>query len=173
MALTIIDDVGSANSNSYISLADANLYFEARANSDSWNDLADDEDKKRYLLTATQLIDYEDFAGSRQSATQALKFPRTGLPYQDGISIDGIIPLQVQRAGCEMAIHLIDTDMSKLDTTNAPIESVKVGSVQLDYKIDSNDNSTVPSDTLPPFVVKLLAPFSKSISGNTQGTASR
>ena len=173
MAITLIDDVGSALSNTYIDLPDAELYFESRINSEVWDNITDDEQKKKALVSAARQIDYETFEGQRTNTTQALKFPRRYLPLQDGVSIDNIIPTQVKQAQCELAIHLLSVDMSKLETTNAPIEKVRVGGVELNYKLDKNDNLTVPATQLPPFVVSLLAPFAKTITSGGIMTVGR
>lgn len=61
--------------NSYISVADANAYFNECLYSDLWT-AASDDDKEKALIMATKRIDRLAFKGRKAYANQALKFPR-------------------------------------------------------------------------------------------------
>lgn len=84
--------------NSYISVADANTYFEDRLDADEWIN-ADDTVKAKALITATRSIDREPLIGKKYSDDQTLQFPRL----TDGASI----PQIVKDACCEEALFLL------------------------------------------------------------------
>ena len=159
--------VGGVDSNSYVTLDEANTYFLSRANSTAWNDITDDEIKKSLLISATDRIDFESFDGFLVDTAQSLSFPRYDLPLLDGRDVDSIIPKQIKKAVYELAIHINGTDISKPDLTNAPIEQVRVGGIDVKYKLDKNDNATSSSQELPPFVLYLLDPLSYTAGSGT------
>ena len=77
MAFVVEDGTGLTNSNSYISVADADTYFSDRNNT-VWAALSTTQ-KEAYLIQATQYIDavYSDrFSNIKLKSTQALEFPR-------------------------------------------------------------------------------------------------
>lgn len=161
MAIIIDATVGGANSNSYISLEDANTYFSYNLYGENW-DNADDETRKKALVSATRRIDYEKFYGYRSSENQSLQFPRAGIGYLDGIYVDNIIPQQISEATCELALYMLSTNMSKPSVNTSNIQSVKAGSLAVEYAIDKNDNVSRPNNELPPFVLALIQDFSNT-----------
>lgn len=163
MALTIDATVGGANSNSYVTLLEANNYFEARLYSDTWNNAQDDV-KNRALVMATRRIGQETFYGDRATDTQKLPFPRINIGRLDGVELDNTIPDILKEAQFELAIHLLTVDMSKPSVDTSNIKSVKVGSLAVDYAIDQNDNVSQSFDSLPPFVTSLLANLSRTVA---------
>jgi len=69
MAATIV--VGT---NSWLTLAEAETYFESRINADDWNNLPDDNTKNQYLITAYNWLFYDPGFFAPASATeQAVK----------------------------------------------------------------------------------------------------
>ena len=163
MALVIDATLNGANSNSYVTLAEANTYFDSRLHVATWT-AATDDDKNRALVMATRRIDQEDFYGDRETTTQALKFARINIGYLDGILLDSTIPLMLKEAVYELAIHLLSTDMSQPSVDTGAISEAKVGSIAVKYAIDRNDNVSTSYDELPPFVESLLADLSKTVS---------
>lgn len=162
MALDIdATPIGTSTNNSYVTLAESNTYFDSRLNVTDWTGATDDI-KNRALASSTRQIDYNDFYGDREFDTQALKFPRTGLGTLDGVELDSIIPIQVKEATYEMALYMLSVDTSK-PSTDGVVTKEKVGSLEIHYKYDSNDNLTQSSNTLPPNVLALLAELSPSI----------
>ena len=75
MAATINATLKSETANSYVTLAEANSYFETVPESSTWTDKTDDQ-KNRSLISATRWIDGFVFYGDRCDSGQALKFPR-------------------------------------------------------------------------------------------------
>ena len=144
MALIIDATLNGANSNSYVTLIEANEYMETRLHSQVWND-ANEDDKNRALVMATRRLGYEKYYGDRETTTQKLVFARVNLDYLDGILLDGIIPEQLKEAQMELALHLLETDMSKIgtDTSSLKKESVSVGSITTNKEFVIDDNSRV------------------------------
>lgn len=172
MAITLDATQGGANSNTYLTLAEAETYFEGRLHVEVW-DSSTEDNKNRSLVMASKRISQEAFFGDRQNDTQKLSFPRVGLSYLDGVYLDGIIPEQIKEAQCELALHLLQTDMSKPSVDTSNIKSVKVGSIGVDYAIDNNDNVSRGYDELPPFVTSLLSDFSRTVSSGGFFTVTR
>ena len=85
MAATINATVKGENANSYVTLTEANTYFETVPDSSTWTNKTDDQ-KNRALISATRWIDSFVFYGDRCDDGQALKFPRNN--YQvDGVEL--------------------------------------------------------------------------------------
>src|SRR4051812_25245649 len=117
----------SAMPPTYVSLGEANDYFDWRLNSAAWNEASND-DKCKAIVTATRAIDRLNFAGLRTSdfarlgtsisvsgcttapaildpssdtpaPGQPLEFPRNG---------SSTIPADIKYATCEIALALLD-----------------------------------------------------------------
>ncbi len=84
MALTVEDGSGVSGANSYISVTDADTYFSTRHDS-GWAAAATN-DKERVLILAADYMRQAwrlKWRGSLVSATQALSWPRSGVPVPD------------------------------------------------------------------------------------------
>lgn len=172
MAIIIDATQGGTNSNSYVTLLEADTYFEARLHVATWTNSTDD-DKNRSLVMATRRLEQETYYGDRATSTQRLKFPRLNIGYLDGILIDNTIPEQLKEAQYELALHMMATDMSKPSVDTSAMKSVKVGNIAVDYAIDSNDNVSQGYDVLPPFVLSLLDDFSRTVNSGGSFMVSR
>ena len=151
---TIDDTVGGSSSNSYISLANANLYFDNRLYSEVW-ECEKIPNKQKALITATKHIDYKfDFFGIPADLNdQALDWPRNIVYDQDGQLVDGtIIPVFVLDATCELAIELLKEDRVS-DYSNKGLDSIKVGPIDIDFDSDYDQN------LLPDTVLEMLSFF--------------
>ena len=85
MAATIIATLKSETANSYVTLSEANDYFDTSPDASTWTNKTDDQ-KKRALISATRWIETLVFYGDRCDESQALKFPRNN--YQvDGVEL--------------------------------------------------------------------------------------
>lgn len=141
MAAVIDATLSGASANSYVTLAEADAYFETVPDSSTWTDKADDA-KNRAIISATRWIDALSFYGDRCTTTQALKWPR------DEYKVDGIdlactfIPEPVKIATYELARALAnDTDAITGSTgTTGLYDEVKLGDLQVKYK----DSSMTP-----------------------------
>ena len=143
------------NTNSYVSIADADTYFETRIDSANWFD-AEDEIKEQALVTATALIDDNAWIGSAVSSSQALAWPRKNAIYNDdrlGLQVtiaEDELPSRVKTAVYEQALHLVNNEDVLMGQTQT-FESISVGSISIS---DSNGDTTKtpmkPSTALKP-----------------------
>jgi len=127
------------NTNSYVSIADANEYFDTRIDSANWFSAITDV-KEQALVTATLMVDENAWLGSAVSSSQALAWPRKNVIYysnkmgQQMTIADTVVPEQVKIAVYEQALHLINNEDVLLGQTQT-YESISIGSISLS---DSN-----------------------------------
>ena len=146
MAVTIDATAGGASANSYITLADAETYFESRYGSDNW-DSQTDAVKNALLVNATRLLDQSfDWQGDVASSTQALRWPRDDAYDADGDEIDSdIVPDPIKNATCEMALYVVTNSGSTVDNS---IKSAKVGSIEVEYRDNVSPEKLVDSEVV-------------------------
>jgi len=131
------------NTNSYVTIADADDYLDSRIDSASWFN-SGDEIKEQALVTASLLIDDNPWIGSAVSSSQALAWPRKNAIYTDnrlGLNVTiGVaeVPSRVKVAVYEQALHLINNEDLLAGTTQT-FESISVGSISIS---DSNNDVT-------------------------------
>tara|TARA_B100000886_G_scaffold307142_1_gene239988 strand:+ start:312 stop:842 length:531 start_codon:yes stop_codon:yes gene_type:complete len=144
VAATIIATLKSETANSYVTLTEANSYFETVPDSSTWTDKTDDQ-KNRALISATRWIDTFVFQGDRCDEDQALKFPRTN--YQiDRVELScSTIPLNIKYAQYELARALAnDTDAMTGNTgTDGNFSEVKLGDIEVKYNTASQGTGLV------------------------------
>lgn len=165
-APTLIATVGAEDANSYVLVATTATYLNERLNVSAWDTVvtAAVGGPERALIMATRRIDAEEFRGepvkpltdvevSGGATTQALKWPRFSTFDDAGWAFDNEeIPLGVQRATMELALHYLNegTSDALADTGLKGFRNVKVGSL---------DITPVPgykAGALPDIVVQLL-----------------
>ena len=144
MAATINATVKDANANSYVTLTEANTYFETVPDSSTWTNKTDDQ-KNRALISATRWIDSFVYYGDRCDDGQALKFPRNN--YQvDGVELAcSTIPVNIKYAQYELARALANDSEAMTGNvgTDGNIEEVKLGDIQVKYNIQSQGTGSV------------------------------
>ena len=144
MAATINATIKDANANSYVTLTEANSYFETVPDSSTWTNKTDDQ-KNRALISATRWIDSFVFYGDRCDDGQALKFPRNN--YQvDGVELScSTIPINIKYAQYELARALANDSEAMTGNvgTDGNIEEVKLGDIQVKYNIQSQGTGSV------------------------------
>lgn len=75
MGFGVIATVAGFNSNSYVTVAEADLYFNLRYGSSSWRELPD-ADKEAVLVQAARDIDIANYVGNLYYDPQTMSFPR-------------------------------------------------------------------------------------------------
>lgn len=153
------------NTNSYVTVAEADTYFETRIDSAEWV-TSSDEIKEQALVTATKLVDDHAWIGSAVSSSQALAWPRKNAIYYDnrlGMQItigNAIVPNQVKNAVFEQALHLVDNEDLLAGKTQT-FESISVGTISLtDSNSDVTRTSIKPAivmDNIRPLIIRGLA----------------
>lgn len=106
----------------YGSVEEGDLYFSTKLNS-AW-DCSDFLDKRKALITATQIIDRLNFIGCKATTTQVLQFPR---------GTDTNIPSDIKFATYEIANKLLDGVDPDLETDNLSVESHSYHPVRTTY----------------------------------------
>ena len=144
MAATITATLSSATANSYVTLAEANTYFETVPDSSTWTNKTDDQ-KNRSLISATRWIDSLVFYGDRCDNGQALKFPRNNYEVDDVELNCSLIPNNIKYAQNELAKALAnDTDAMTGNTgTDGNFSEVKLGDIEVKYNTDSQGSGSV------------------------------
>ena len=144
MAATITATLSSATANSYVTLAEANTYFETVPDSSTWTNKTDDQ-KNRALIAATRWIDSFVFFGDRCDQNQALKFPRNNYQVDDVELACTTIPNNTKYAQYELARALAnDTDaMTGNVGTNGNIAQAKLGDLEVKYNTASQGSGSV------------------------------
>ena len=144
MAATIDATIKGENANSYVTLTEANDYFDTSPDSSTWTNKTDDQ-KKRSLISAARWIDTLVFYGDRCDDGQALKFPRNN--YQvDGVELACTkIPNGIKYAQYELARALAnDTDAITGNVgTDGNFSEIKVGDTQVKYNTNSQGVGSV------------------------------
>ncbi len=174
MSLVIVATPGAADANSYLTLVEAQAYFESRLPLPEWDD-ADSQDA--LLVMATRVIEAlfspsrklvrvappnqsyyitrPTWTGSPATATQALAWPRLGMLDRNGNAIAvTVVPQVLKEATAELAGQLAKGDRTAdNDAAVQGITSIKAGSVALTFKSDA-----LTSNVIPDFVLNLLVP---------------
>ena len=166
MAITLNANVGDANANTYVTLAEANAFIEGLLENDditAWATSTDDS-KNRALFTSTQRIDREDFLGARVDDTQALEWPRSGVRKPNTYSrlynisfpnrliadyySDTEIPDRVKHAQIVLAAYL-NNNKDGLDLTGLEdFNNVSIGNMNVTPRF----YGAVGIDRIPPIV---------------------
>ena len=170
MAITIVVEtgVGLSNSNSYVTVAEADTYNEDHYYGSAWAALSD-ENKKRAIIFATRLLDEQvEWTGTPRKSTdtsisdyQSLRWPRSSVVDVDGYAVDfQTIPDWLKNATSELARYLSANDRTAEPST-AGFSKLQVGSVSVD--VDKNDQ--LP--TMPKSVVQMITDYGRIKFGNT------
>jgi len=129
--------------NSYVTRDEANTYFTDRLDVAAWTS-ASDPQKDQSLVTATGILDQQQWSGTAISDSQALAFPRSGTFYDPKLgyvaTLPGTVPNRIIQATFELAYHLLNND-GLLDDTGT-VTSLSVGQINLEIKTDP---SKIPS----------------------------
>jgi hypothetical protein len=108
----------------YISVADAEIYFEGRLHTDAWDDATSTEQKKA-LVEATRYMENLNYSGEKASTTQELQFPRDD---------DTVIPTAVEECCAEIAFSLLDGIDPELEYENLGLKSIGVANARATYE---------------------------------------
>jgi hypothetical protein len=181
MAITIVATVGSASSNSYLTLADAQLIVDGLvedADVTAWGSATTDA-KNRALYTATQRLDRERFLGARATDTQALQWPRSGVrkpdtyintysvgfPFRitDDYFTDTEIPTQIKYAQVVLAAYLNNNPDGIGLSGLEDFKNVQVGSLNVTPNLGFG---AVGIDKIPPMVERYMTGLRISGPGN-------
>lgn len=151
---TLTATIGSTSANSYVTVAQADTYFDERLNATPWTGASTD-DKERALIMATRRLDQEKFQGIKVAESQALDWPRYWATDDDGEEYESNeIPQPIKDATCELALRLlVDKGKSKdtlADTGLEEFETAKIG------PMDVTRDKAYEAGQLPKNVARLI-----------------
>ena len=174
MAATIDATLKGTAANSYVTLAEANAYFETVPHDEHWT--GSDDAKNRVLITATRYLDNFEYYGTRCSTTQALKWPRKDYKV-DGVKIDETyIPQPIKNATFELAHSLLYKGEALVGTTGTQgtYEQVELGDLKVKFK-DSSQTPGVINNILDiyPWLESFLGAYMRSGATNYAVTIQR
>jgi hypothetical protein len=144
VAASITATLSSATANSYVTLTEANSYFETVPDSTTWDNKSNDQ-KTRALIAATRWIDSFVFFGDRCDQNQALKFPRNNYQVDDVELSCTTIPNNIKYAQYELARALAnDTDaITGTSGKEGNIEQAKLGDLEVKFNTDSQGTGSI------------------------------
>lgn len=190
MTLTVEDGTVVAGANSYVTVAEADTYFENLGEA-LWTSTATDEGKEAALAKAASYMQQKyrlSWKGSRVEAFQSLDWPRRGvdvpdffdpfyrqvnvpLQFQDTVFIgENVIPEEVKQA--QMLLALATLDSAGTSTTNLQpslgrlTKREKVGSLEVEY-MDPGQGGQSRQTTYYWDAENLLAPYLRPSRGHT------
>ena len=155
--MTLVADVGSPIANSYVTVAEADAYFDERANASLWSTSTE---KESLLITASRLLDWQlKFKGSKTSELQSMSFPRSDIELSSGYIVPSdSIPTELKWAVFELALLSVGTDRVA-DNPLAGIDQVKAGSLFIKTAPPSSNPKT---PIIPDYIRTLLKDFTST-----------
>jgi hypothetical protein len=165
MALTVEDGTGKADSESFVSVSDADTYHSNRGNTD-WASLATAA-KEQALRKATDYMEQLYrlmWKGYRHTEAQALSWPRDEVERVDYAFLNqssfydnDVVPNEVKNACAELALRASADDLAPDLTQGVKREKVDV----LEVEYDTNS----PQYTRYRAIDNMLAPLLKGTGG--------
>ena len=175
MAFLVEDGTGVTDANSYLSVADADTYWDDRVNATSpdgnaWTD-ATQSDKEGALIEASSYLDatydwvwnnpphWQDSVNplSPPSAytplvneNQGLKWPRQAAYDEDTYVLQQDVPQKVKDATAEVALNALDGQILPTRERGGMVKREQVGNVSVEYM----DNA--PGGTSYPMIDRIL-----------------
>lgn len=153
--------LGGANANSYVTLAEADAYFENHPYASVW------DGQEEVLIYACVLLDnlvaWNGYKYYWDQAIQRLQFPRTQTlvdQMEGSILPQPYIPNEIKHAQCELTLHLLNNTSLLADNS---FDKLEVGPI----KVDFNQMQAGSQDLLPPVVQGLIARFGKVLRSGT------
>lgn len=161
--LVVDATVAGVASNSYVTLAEADIYHESHLYADTWDDASDDR-KNRALVMATRLLDtWFDWVGEVATIAQALLWPRASVPRPNRTLVmptglwpwssnaNGLfeatdaIPDRIKQATCDWARALLESDRTAdSDTETQGLKRLKAGPVELEFIAGNVEAKPIP-----------------------------
>lgn len=145
---TIDATVGGANSNSYVTEAEADAYWDANFHNDTWTALSSADKQTLCIMATRTLDDWIDWIGQKSDDDQALRWPRYGVVDRDGYTIDSdVLPQFLKNATSELANHLYTYNPSSSPDTQG-FSRIKVDVLELVIDKADRDGETVIPDSV-------------------------
>ncbi|HEX8556672.1 MAG TPA: DnaT-like ssDNA-binding protein [Pyrinomonadaceae bacterium] len=150
--LTLDATAGGSQSNTFVTLAEAESYFASRLPFQKTNWTAageDDERKKAALISAVEALESLRYAGERTNTRQRLKFPRAGLWTLDLDELDASeIPRQMKVAQCELAEYMLGQVTPTSSALDRFDEITLPGGLRIKPRKTSSEGGVIPEHVL-------------------------
>lgn len=140
--MTFNSTLGGSTSNSYISVAEADLILNASFKATDWAALTQ-SDKEISLQQATRQLEYLLYVGERcypstddEAEHQALQWPRSGASCRGVTANCAAIPLPIKQACAYLALDLYSAGGELGDApsgTQGPIKRQKLGELEQEF----------------------------------------
>lgn len=131
--------------NVYATVEEADLYFSTMFGN-NWAEIGETQ-KAQLLITATRMIDRQDFQGVVVDEEQPLKFPRI---INDKLTNDDLLV----ETCCELALQIYSDGGINVDVSN--VESVSLGDSKITFKdniINENGNELLIENFLSDYLM--------------------
>lgn len=122
--LVVAGPLSTTGTTPYASMAEADVYFGERLNSQTWYN-SEPNEQLVALKTATRYINRLNFIGERTDTTSDMQFPRGG---------DTVVPSDIKAACCEIAYALLDGIDVEKESENLDMVSQGYGNVRSTYE---------------------------------------
>lgn len=159
-------------SNSFIDIASAAIYYSGRLYSEAWESINEEDLKARALIWGSSLISKSfRWKGQRKSQAQILAFPRYGVVDSDGYTLDyNTVPILIKDATCELALRLVQSNPASDSPLDSGLKELKVSSIILKFDKDSIlDGSGGDANGIPENIVSIFADYVDSSMAATGG----
>jgi hypothetical protein len=113
------------DANSYLSVADADDYLSLSIHASEWND-STTTTKQQALVSATRMLDRQNWEGEKTSSSQSLEWPRTNAYDRDGNLVSSsTIPQQILDATAEHALVFVKDAEAADSSDQGSLQSIK------------------------------------------------
>lgn len=180
MPVTVVATVGSAEANSYLSVAGGDTIANTMVTTLKWG-VSSTDNKGRALITATRYLDQLEWIGSRATTTQSLNWPRKEAACGDKSYGDNQLPTEIQYAAFDLADALLNNpallsgsnaSLNELipGIPNADLRSARVDVLSVDFKDTGSGGPTVKNVlTVLPHLVGILGCLTTSSLNTSVG----
>ena len=137
MTLIVEDGTGLANSNSFVSVAEADDYL-GNVGATAWSEATLDAKEAALIRATAYLSTYFRWKGARVNGrAQALSYPRQGVTDCEGNAVPSdAVPVEVKAATYQAALFELSNPfgLSPQITPSQQNKRVKVGPVEVEYR---------------------------------------
>ena len=189
MPSTLDATPGGVASNTYASLAEANLYFDDTLNTTDWTNASSDNQSRALLMATRILEDTVRWQGVPASSAQALSWPRRGILTQVSEDSGGVffrrqiiktlggllsplgielpyneIPQFLKNATAELARSLLQGDRI-VEQDSGKINSITIPGLSIGSF--GGGGSSTQRSFIPPHVYQMIAFYALTVMGHT------
>lgn len=147
---------GSITANSYVTVAEANSYFDGSYGRPLWTAASEDE-KASLVISASRYLDQMmTWIGTPTNPEQSMWWPCDNAVIGNMTLSKISIPVKIKIAVFELAYFMLESGAA-LSFTDQTIDSVKVGTIRVEFTKNSTDAG------LPTFVEAMLGGFGSPV----------